>query len=463
MKIALDLDNTIINYANSFVSACSLEGIELPNHICSKQEIKNFIRNHDHYEWPMDWIKVQGRVYGEAILDATVASEVLDIAEKFDVTIVSHKSEMSLCGRYNLREQAQIFLQSRGLGEVETIFLDTLEEKIKYLSENSFDIIVDDLEAVLDEVKSNAILLHYEGEDSNYLKVSSWEEVLLIFNEITDSKIEKLATHLIKYSKNHKKFILKGFRETSRLERELYSLKYDFNPRHVEAIGKKFLIFKYEENLSPIYFDIEFKNRFIEIYKVLQEDMENISFNATDSALEKLDYKKNIDRRMNYLDNSISKELETLYGKILSREKGDREKEDIRTNICFPDFYRENFYERDGNLLLMDFESFGRDDLSRTFLNAIHHFGHDINNKEESVLIDLFTDLSIGDASFWKRVKLNFDLVAFEWLLIASRREENLSKVRSLANIMSSNIEKNEEVVSWKKDIWWIIDDRLKS
>ena len=160
--IGLDLDNTIIDYAEAFVAVGVRYGL-LPadRKIQSKSGAKDFLLAKP--EGKRDWMRLQGLVYGPEIEGARLYDGVYEFIHEaarrgHRLSIVSHKTEK---GHFdttgtNLREAALSFLGSHGLvgddniiGARDVHFLSSREAKLRRIQEIGCDLFVDDLVAVL--------------------------------------------------------------------------------------------------------------------------------------------------------------------------------------------------------------------------------------------------------------------------------------------------------------------------
>ncbi len=459
MKIALDLDNTLINYGDLFAKGCHLEGLNIPSSL-SKEEIKNFIQESNNHQWPEDWIRVQGRVYGELILEAKVDPNILELLKNEDVEIVSHKTLISICGRYELQSMAKKWLEINGLSGVRTSFFEDISLKIDYINNECFDLIIDDLEEVLKRISPEIIKLHFSNKSSLYFSSVNWKDILTLIKHVRPNKIERLATNtfLVETEKGRK--ILKRSEIFERLQREKWAAKLGLCSRTMYADGDGFILYDYIDNLKAIKFDSDFSLKYKDFFNRLQKKKNSIKFQATHGIKCEKDYYKNIEERLFFEFGELRESFITILNHLKCSPPQDSS--EIKLKVCFPDFFRENFYDRGGDLIVLDFESFGQDDLCRSYLNAIHHFGHELSFFEKKELGELFNSLKENDDDFWNRCLRVFDLVALEWLLIASKREENLPKVNSLVKIMLDNIRSGKRYISWEEDIAKDIHDKFK-
>jgi hypothetical protein len=162
MRIGIDLDNTLIDYARLFVKTAQSWGLVQPRFRGGKREVRDEIRRQPQGE--LSWQKLQGYVYGRGIEDAVLfpgAGSFLERCRREGkiVFIVSHKTSM---GHYdpaavNLHKAAlewmerQGFFSAQGFGlERERVFFEpTLEAKLARIATLHCSAFIDDLEEVL--------------------------------------------------------------------------------------------------------------------------------------------------------------------------------------------------------------------------------------------------------------------------------------------------------------------------
>ena len=108
MKIAIDLDNTLLDYSS--VIPLVIQDLKLPSAIESKQKLKEYLESNDK-DWPTLWIQAQGLLYGKYISHAKLFPDSLEsinffIEQGHDIEIISHKSKISYCKNFPLQELA---------------------------------------------------------------------------------------------------------------------------------------------------------------------------------------------------------------------------------------------------------------------------------------------------------------------------------------------------------------------
>jgi hypothetical protein len=163
MKIGIDFDNTIIDYGDLF-HKYAVQKFNMPSTIThDKNAVKRyFISLPDGNTM---WTELQGIIYGERILEATMF-EGLDHFlrrcknEGVKVSIISHKSEYPALGpKNNLRHAAKKWLQlngffdkaSYGLTDASVFFESTLYFKVMRIGIENCTFFIDDLKDIFDE------------------------------------------------------------------------------------------------------------------------------------------------------------------------------------------------------------------------------------------------------------------------------------------------------------------------
>src|SRR5256885_11822879 len=92
-RIGVDFDNTIINYDAVFLAAAKRLGLVAPGVGGGKEQVRDVIRELPDGEHA--WQRLQGHVYGTAIMDAVMFDGVAAVlrccrAKGYPVPIVSH-------------------------------------------------------------------------------------------------------------------------------------------------------------------------------------------------------------------------------------------------------------------------------------------------------------------------------------------------------------------------------------
>jgi hypothetical protein len=194
MRIALDLDNTIIDYDEAFVRAAEAEGLIRPGEASGKSALLRLIWSRGGGD--LDWQRLQARVYGPDIglarmadgFDAFLARALRQGAE---LHVISHKSRTAAAAPdgTDLREAARAWLDACGiigpgaLAHERVLFADTREDKVAAIRRLECAILVDDLIEVLNHpaLPSYVRRLHYapqgDGPEPGVETCRSWAEV----------------------------------------------------------------------------------------------------------------------------------------------------------------------------------------------------------------------------------------------------------------------------------------------
>tara|TARA_B100000315_G_scaffold136603_1_gene125870 strand:+ start:567 stop:2216 length:1650 start_codon:yes stop_codon:yes gene_type:complete len=209
--IGIDLDNTLIDYRNSFWltaletgilveddwEAVNKNGRSVPN----KSGIKSYLLSCDNGDYK--WEFLQGQVYGRYIHHAQIfpgaANFLLHCSRRGEkVFLISHKTEF---GHYDksktsLRESALNFLDQIGLlsGDFgikrdDIFFFDTRMEKVRKIAGLNCSHFIDDLPEVFSEpgFPPSTIKIHFDfqSKQTDNNSRNSWQKINeLFFNDI---------------------------------------------------------------------------------------------------------------------------------------------------------------------------------------------------------------------------------------------------------------------------------------
>jgi len=154
--VALDLDNTIICYANAFAAAASEAGLDLSGvkGAHGKEAVKEAALLAGGNAL---WTKIQGLAYGKNICEALPFPGVQEFFRKaaaggIPLTIVSHKTQYAAAfPEIDLRTAATDWLGAHGFVSntgVTTYFCDSREEKVAVLRSLGCSGLLDDLPEV---------------------------------------------------------------------------------------------------------------------------------------------------------------------------------------------------------------------------------------------------------------------------------------------------------------------------
>ena len=147
IKVGIDLDNTIINYENSFKKYLRANKIFLKT--LNKSKIKHITNNNSKF---VNWTAAQEKIYGHYIVDAKPFKyfkefEKFASKNKVKLFIISHKTKYSqFSKKYNLRRQASKWIKKNLNAKMYKIsYVNTINEKIEVIKKNKLDYFIDDL------------------------------------------------------------------------------------------------------------------------------------------------------------------------------------------------------------------------------------------------------------------------------------------------------------------------------
>ena len=161
IKLAIDLDNTIINYDDLFYKAAR-NTLRIHSNIKNKENIKKLIIKKYNEK---KWTEIQSTVYSRKIFQAKIfpgfINEIKKLSKYCEIFIVSHKTLWPIYGKkINLHNKTKKFLKKKKISfcknsliKEENIFFETTKEKkikrIKRLKPHYF---IDDLESILKSI-----------------------------------------------------------------------------------------------------------------------------------------------------------------------------------------------------------------------------------------------------------------------------------------------------------------------
>ena len=225
MIIGIDLDNTIIDYRNSFwltaistgiISEDDKKDFSFKKDISpSKAQIKHYLKSNKNSDFM--WESLQGQVYGKYMHNAKIfpgfANFLLHCKTRgVKVFIVSHKTKFGHndSSRTPLRETALNFLRKNnflsndyGINENNIFFFNTRKAKVNKIANLNCTYFIDDLPQVFEEVnfpqKTTKILFEPESEKLMIDTFNSWWRINEnIFNKIRNSDISAYVEISIK-------------------------------------------------------------------------------------------------------------------------------------------------------------------------------------------------------------------------------------------------------------------------
>ena len=321
MIVGIDLDNTIINYNNSFkILAKKNKIINKSSKQFNKSQIKEKLTKIDENLWT----KLQGEIYGKYINYAKIFPgfvKFINFLNKNNINfkIISHKTKYPYIGqKYNLHTSAINYLKSNlstnlKLGK-NLFFESTLKKKIIRIKKENCDIFIDDLEKVfLDKsFPTSTIKILYKNRNliRNVKNIESWEKIRTFLKKIlNDSKKIKTTNNTIYILKNSK-ILIKKFNQKDKdkcFNKEIKFIKYcnKINVKKIpEVIGysikNKKIIYKLLDN-NKIKLN---EKKIIEIFRFIEDlNKKNIKRNEFFYAK---DYCRNLDCEINNLKKRVS-------------------------------------------------------------------------------------------------------------------------------------------------------------
>lgn len=461
LKLAVDLDNTILNYKDSFSLAA--KEMSLPSHLKNKAEFKKYLQSVP--DWPKSWIRFQGLVYGKFIDHAQVQPAFYKIIQQHDVSILSHKTETSYCGNYKLQLLAKNFLDKNQIsGNIRHVqFFNTLDDKMDAVNTGDYDLFIDDLSLAIQLCKIPSI--HFSSKNiSSKLNTTNWQTLRTIleldeFNGIS----ERLGQETFKISNT---LVLKKFdRFPSRsVNHQYFASIFSDN---IELVVPPILKEKDHVFIHPLYktSNINFLNKeHISSIEYFLTKLKNVTttLRASHYASKEYDFFSNIENRFIALENIIQDQFSILISlfSILKERSNTELTNDLYVCPCFPDFFKENFSIHDNKLFISDFESVGLDSPARSLLNCIHHFGHTLTIEETTQIVNLFKN--VYGVNIFKKAETLSDFIAYEWLLIGVNRfaqtndSELLNDIRQKALWMEEAHQAGKSW-TWQKDKLYLI------
>lgn len=182
IKIGIDLDNTIINYNESFKKYLKDHKIYLKK--INKEEIKVLSNNHSKIK---NWTEVQEEIYGNYIKFAKLFTHFKDfekfaIKKKIQLFIISHKTKHSqFSKKYNLHKQSNIWLKRNiNKKKYKIVYTNTINEKIKKIIQIKPDYFVDDLIKIFKDKNfpKNITKIYFsQNKNKTTLSFDNWKQI----------------------------------------------------------------------------------------------------------------------------------------------------------------------------------------------------------------------------------------------------------------------------------------------
>tara|TARA_B110000285_G_scaffold226007_1_gene285071 strand:+ start:293 stop:880 length:588 start_codon:yes stop_codon:yes gene_type:complete len=182
IKIGIDLDNTIINYHNSFKKYLRERRILLKN--INKEKVKFIANNNSKIK---NWTEAQEEIYGKYIVFAKLFKffeefEKFALNKNMKLYIVSHKTKYSqFSKKYNLHTQSNKWIKKNIIKDKYQIFyVNTINEKIKQIAKIKPNYFIDDLLEVFDNKNfpKNVKKIHFsKTKNEKILTLNNWRKI----------------------------------------------------------------------------------------------------------------------------------------------------------------------------------------------------------------------------------------------------------------------------------------------
>ena len=154
-RLGIDLDNTIVDYAEAFARGAGTLGLAVPGG-AGKNGLRDALRAGPGGE--AAWQQLQAYAYGEGIVHARPFPGVERFVTQarsagIAITIVSHKSQFAAARPdVDLRAAASAWLAAHAqLGRLPVAYASSRAEKLALIARSSAEIFIDDLAEVFDD------------------------------------------------------------------------------------------------------------------------------------------------------------------------------------------------------------------------------------------------------------------------------------------------------------------------
>ena len=162
-KVGIDLDNTIVNYGESYIQISKSLKLEVSNP--NREIIKDFFQNSPKGDY--SWQEFQSILYTSGLEYAQVANGLFEFlnlcnTKKIEIYIISHKTNTTPeeFGGADLRIPAINWLNTHKITPLKIrpeniFFCETQLAKIETINHLGVDMFIDDLEEVINHTKLN--------------------------------------------------------------------------------------------------------------------------------------------------------------------------------------------------------------------------------------------------------------------------------------------------------------------
>lgn len=472
--IAIDLDNTIINYNNLF----KLEYYRLlksknrnlaKNTTTIDQDFKNNLKRILN---ETKWQKFQGKLYSKLILDAEIFDgfeEFLKICKfyKIKINIISHKTKFGHFDKrkIDIRKMALVFLKKHKIldyliSSKDIFFCINEEEKIKKINSFKYDLIIDDLSKILlnKDLNKNIKKIYFSNKVNKKLKnYPNWFEII---NHIFDTKNNYLKNKIkenykriynIKYINSfNAKIVLFKYQK-----KHLIYKDYNFSHNSEKRFKREILAYKIlnKNNIKsiPKFYDSDFKNRsitmeyingtktkkisklildnYIDFFSKISKikfDKKNILL-ASSNAITLDNIKLSIENRIlelkNFNNYYISKYINQIEKKLFKIKSNNKKKFYSENILSISDVGIHNTIMRDKTLIFYDFEYFGLDNKAKLLSDFILHPKNTLSVTQVIYFKEKFINNIVKDKKkFSINLKIIFPLCCILWTLIILKK-----------------------------------------
>ena len=188
IKIGIDLDNTIINYENSFEKYLQEKKIYFKK--INKRKIKLITNNNSKIK---NWTEAQEEIYGHYITYAKLYKtfnefEKFALKNKIKLYIISHKTKYSqFSKKYNLRSESDRWLKENIIKNKYKIFyVNTINEKVRKIAKIKPDYFIDDLIEIFDNKnfpKKVKKILFSKINNNEVVTFGNWDKIKNYINK----------------------------------------------------------------------------------------------------------------------------------------------------------------------------------------------------------------------------------------------------------------------------------------
>jgi hypothetical protein len=472
IKLAIDLDNTIINYDNLFYKAARNK-LSIQSNIKNKENIKKLIiKKYGEKKWT----EIQSAVYSQKIFQAKIfpgfINEIKKLSKYCEIFIISHKTLWPIYGKkINLHNKTKQFLKKKKISfcknsliKEENVFFETTKNrKIKRIKRIKPNYFIDDLESVLKSIPKSINKILFNNKKNNHFEnLKTWHQLNKFINKY-QLYLESLKK---KYNQDVKiiKEIKRGTNNYSliiKISNKLFYLKiFPKDANSLKKNIKEFIFFsslkkaKISQIADPIYINLELNyslysftkgkviskpsykniNQCIEFIRNIQKAKNYFfkysnqkSLYATDYLRSIYSYSSNIDQRILKLKSKLNKKkmINFLLNKVLPKWnlfKRTNKKDIKNSKICNKefilspsDFTFKNTLKLKSKIFFCDFEYSGLDHPYKLVSDFICQPDINISTKKQLYALNKFQNFITFNHKIFNLV---LNITKFKWCLI---------------------------------------------